>query len=56
MITTPTSAWTISQKKSQIKASTIVVITILLLMISLPSLIQLLKLMKNNEQNSVEEE
>ena len=46
----------LSENKSQIKGSTIVVITILLLMISLPSLIQLLRLMRNNEQNSVEEE
>ena len=46
----------LSENKTQIKASTIVVITILLIMISLPSLIQLLRLMRNNEQNSGEEE
>ncbi len=44
------------EQRSQIKTSTVVIITILLLMISLPSLVQLVRIMNSNDDFSDSEE
>lgn len=46
----------LDESKSQIKSSTVIIITILLLMITLPSLLQLFRLMRENDVISSEQE